>query len=69
MQRKEISKLKSRKKLWKIFNWTFPGSGLGFFRKNHSLNETHFNRSKHWENKTDRQKNKQNLKKLDIYET
>ena len=33
MQRKEISKLKSRKKLWKIFNWTFPGSGLGFSGK------------------------------------
>ena len=38
MQRREISKLKTRKKLWKLFNWDFPGNGLGFFRKNHSLN-------------------------------
>lgn len=35
-----ISKIKSRIKLWKLFDWTFPGSGIGYFNRNHSLNDS-----------------------------
>lgn len=36
--KRNLQKAINRKKVWDRFNWGYPGSGLGFFNRNHSLN-------------------------------
>lgn len=36
--KRKLQKAINRKKVWDRFEWGYPGKGLGFFNRNHSLN-------------------------------
>lgn len=61
--------IKKKKKLWNNLGYPYPGTGKGFFKRNHSLNcgcwlctiDTYLNRK---ENRKERHKNKMYLRKF-----
>ena len=62
-----IRRIKSYKKLWDTFGFRYPGSGWGYFRKNHSLNDgcgqcRNETKTRRAENKQQRAKSKLELK-------
>jgi len=69
MKIRNIQKIKNRIKLWNIFKWGFPGTGKGFFNRNHSLNlGVEYDKRKTFErrltNKKNRLKNKREMNKI-----
>jgi len=68
LTKKDRRKAKNRQKFWNIFGW--KGKGVNFFSKNHSLNcgclmckyKTYYRR---YENKSERLKNRRDIKKMD----
>lgn len=67
---KEKKFIKKKKKLWDFFGWGYKGSGNGYFKRNHSLNDgcslcklkTFYKKYKH---KKERVKFRNNLKNLE----